>query len=207
MKELEDRIAREGTFLPGGILKVDSFINHQVDPILMQRTGQEIAHIFADQKAEITKVITVEASGIAPAMATALALGVPMVFVKKAKPSTMGNCYTTSVHSATKAKNYDLVIDQELLTSNDRLLYVDDFLANGNTSFGVLDLCQQSGARLVGLAFLIEKEFMEGRKRLLAEYPDLRIEIHFLVISPQVVLFYVNDGLLLRFLVCLVLYF
>lgn len=186
MKELEERIAREGTFLPGGILKVDSFVNHQIDPMLMQRTGQEIARLFADQKSVITKVITVEASGIAPAMAAALSLGVPMVFVKKAKPSTMGNCYSTTVHSATKAKNYDLVIDRAYLEADDRLLYVDDFLANGNTTFGVLDLCRQSGAQLIGAAYMIEKEFMEGRKRILSEYPDLRMESLAIVQSNEI---------------------
>jgi len=186
MKELDERIAREGTFLPGGILKVDNFINHQIDPMLMQRMGQEIAQLFADKKSKITKIITVEASGIAPAMATALALGVPMVFVKKAKPSTMGSCYSTSVHSATKAKNYDVVIDSKYLTGEDHLLYVDDFLANGNTTFGVIELCRQAGAKIEGLAYLIEKEFMEGRKRILAEYPEMRIESLSIVQSNEI---------------------
>lgn len=186
MKELEDRIASEGSFLPGGILKVDSFLNHQIDPMLIQRTGEEIARLFKDSTPKITKVITVESSGIAPAMAAALALRVPMVFVKKEKPSTMGNCYSISVHSATKAKNYNLVIDRKFLSENDQLLLVDDILANGNTTFGVLDLCAQAGAKLVAAAYLVEKEFMEGRKRLLSRFPDLRVESLAIVQSNEI---------------------
>lgn len=186
MQEFDERIAREGSFLPGGILKVDSFVNHQVDPMLMQRLGQEIASLFKAQEPRITKVITVESSGIAPALATAMALGVPMVFVKKAKPSTMGSCYTTTVHSATKAKNYDLVIDRAFLTPEDHLLLVDDILANGNTSFGVIDLCQQAGAHIECMAYLIEKEFMEGRKRLLSKHPNLRVESLAIVQSNEI---------------------
>lgn len=186
MKELEERIKSEGKFLPGGILKVDSFINHQIDAMLMQRIGQEIAQLFVRDAAKIDKIITIEASGIAPAMATALAMKKPMVFIKKAKPSTMQHCLTTQVHSATKAKNYDLVIGREFLKAGERVLLVDDFLANGNATFGVLDLCHQAGAELVGAAFLIEKEFMEGRKRILAKYPDLRIESLAIVQSNEI---------------------
>ena len=186
MKELEEKVAAEGKFLPGGILKVDSFINHQIDPLLMQRVGAEIARLFRDNEPKIDKVVTVEASGIAPAMAAALALGVPMVFFKKAKPTTMQRCYQTQVHSATKAKNYDIIVDCNYLKAGERVLLVDDFLANGNATFGVLDLCHQAGAELVGAAFLVEKEFMEGRKRILAKYPDLRIESLAIVQSNEI---------------------
>lgn len=184
MKELEERIAREGTFLPGGILKVDSFLNHQVDPMLMQRVGKEIAALF--RNAQITKVLTVESSGIAPAMSAALSLGVPMVFAKKAKPNTMDNCYRTSVHSATKSKNYDLLISRQFLTSSDEVLFVDDFLANGNATMAILDLCDQAGAKVVGAAYLIEKEFMGGRKLVQEQRPDLRMESLAIVQSNEI---------------------
>lgn len=184
MKELEERIAQEGTFLPGGILKVDSFLNHQVDPLLMQRTGQEIARLFRDVK--IDKVLTIEASGIAPAMAAALSLGVPMVFAKKAKPNTMENCYQTTVHSATKSKNYELLVSKQFLKNGDLVLLVDDFLANGNATMALLDLCQQAGANVVGAAYLIEKEFMGGRKLVQEHNPGLRIESLAIVQSNEI---------------------
>ncbi len=186
MKELEERVAREGHFLPGGILKVDTFINHQIDPALMQRMGQEIARLFAQTQPRINKVLTVESSGIAPAMFTALAMGVPMVFAKKAKPNTMGNLYQTSVHSATKGKNYDMIVSRDLLSADDNILLVDDFLANGNATLGVLDLCRQAGAHIVGAAYLIEKEFMEGRKRIREVQPDLHIESLAIVQSNEI---------------------
>lgn len=184
MKELEERITQEGTFLPGGILKVDSFLNHQVDPMLMQRVGQEIAMLF--KSANVNKIVTVEASGIAPAMSAAMALGVPMVFAKKAKPNTMDNCYQTSVHSATKSKNYDLLISKQYLTSRDRVLLVDDFLANGNATMAMLKLCNQAGAEVVGAAYLIEKEFMGGRKLVQEHYPSLRVESLAIVQSNEI---------------------
>ena len=174
MKTLEERIARDGRFLPGGILKVDGFVNHQIDPQLMMECGCEIAARMKELQA--TKIITVEASGIAPAVMAGLAMGLPVLFVKKAKPNTMQECYTTQVRSFTKAKNYDIVVSREYLGAGDRVLLVDDILANGNTALGVMDLCQQAGATLVGAAFLIEKEYMQGRLRLRDKQPDLIIE-------------------------------
>ncbi len=186
MKELEQRIAAEGQFLPGGILKVDSFLNHQVDPQLMNRVGQEIAALFRNADPRITKVLTVESSGIAPAMSAALAMGVPMVFAKKAKPNTVGACYSTSVHSATKGKNFDMLVSKELLDASDVILLVDDFLANGNATLGVLEICKQAGAQVAGAVYLVEKEFMEGRKRVHEQYPDLRMESLAIVQSNEI---------------------
>lgn len=176
MKALEDRIAKEGRFFPGGILKVDSFVNHQIDPQFMMEVGKEVAKLFAHPEKPITKILTVEASGIAPAMMTGLAMGLPVVFVKKAKPSTMEECYSTSVRSFTKAKNYDLLVDKQYLTKEDNVLFVDDILAHGHTCMASLELCRQAGASVEGIAFMIEKEFMDGRQRIHEQYPDLRIE-------------------------------
>ena len=138
MKELERRIAEEGKYLPGGILKVDSFINHKIDPKLMHNIGKEIAVMFANSG--ITKVMTVEASGIAPAIMVGLEMSLPVVYIKKAKPSTMDKCYTTVVHSFTKAKNIDLVLGTDMLSKGDKILFVDDFIANGNTTLAAIDL-------------------------------------------------------------------
>lgn len=184
MKELEERIAKEGKFLPGGILKVDGFINHKIDPNLMQNTGKEIARLY--KGTNINKVITVEASGIAPALMTGLELGVPVVYVKKAKPNTMKECYTTTAHSFTKAKNYELIVGRDVLGKDDKVLFVDDFLANGNTTLAVMELCKQAGAELVGCAFLIEKDFMQGSQRIHDQYPDMRIESLAIVQSREI---------------------
>lgn len=184
MKELDERIAREGKYLPGGILKVDGFLNHQIDTQLMQRVGQEIGQLYKD--GEINKIITVEASGIAPAVMAGLAMKVPVVFVKKEKPSTAGKCYATTVHSFTKAKNYDLVIDKGFLGKGDKVLFVDDFLANGNTSLAVMELCSQAGAEMKGMAFVIEKDFMQGRQRIREQYPELRVESLSIVQSREI---------------------
>ena len=185
MKELEDRIIREGHYLPGGILKVDGFVNHQIDARLMQEVGREVARIFKGDTS-INKIVTVEASGIAPAVMTGLAMGLPVVFVKKAKPNTMQACFTTSARSFTKAKNYDLVVSKEYLTKDDVVIFVDDFLSSGNSSLAVLELCQMAGAKVAGAAFMIEKEFMQGRLRIHKEHPDLRIESLAIVQSREI---------------------
>lgn len=184
MKELQERIKSDGQMLPGGILVVDSFINHQIDTSLMQRIGQDIAHRFRGK--EITKVLTIESSGIAPALTTSLALGVPMLTIKKAKPNTMGAYYSTTVRSFTKAKNYDLCVSQSYLGEKDHVLIVDDILANGHTALAALHLCEQAGAHVEGLAVCIEKDFMEGRKAIGQKYPDLTIESLAVVQSAEV---------------------
>ena len=136
MKALKDRILRDGKCLEGGILKVDSFINHQMDPILMKSIGVEFVRRFASEN--INKVITVEASGIAPAIMVGYLLELPVVFAKKKKPSTMDNMLVTSVYSFTKNRSYEVCVSKDFLCKGDRVLFIDDFLANGNAAKGIL---------------------------------------------------------------------
>ena len=164
MKSLIDRIFRDGRCLDGGILKVDRFINEQMDPDLMKQIAVEFFSRFA--RLGINKIMTVEASGIAPAVMLGYVMELPVVFAKKLKPSTMGSNLTTVVHSFTKDRDFTLYISREHLTPEDRVLFIDDFLAFGNTGLGVLDLCNQAGATLVGMGFIIEKEFQKGREVL-----------------------------------------
>ncbi|WP_313182902.1 xanthine phosphoribosyltransferase [Sphingobacterium siyangense] len=173
MKLLKDRILHDGKSLAGGILKVDNFINHQMDPLLMKSIAVEFVRRFADLP--INKIITIEASGIAPAIMLGYLLELPVVFVKKAKPATMADMYVSQVHSFTKNRTYDICVSKEFLTPSDNVLFIDDFLANGNAAFGMLDLVKQSGASVLGMGFIIEKSFQEGGKRL-RELSDLRIE-------------------------------
>ncbi|MDF2474651.1 MAG: xanthine phosphoribosyltransferase [Sphingobacterium sp.] len=173
MKLLKDRILNDGKSLAGGILKVDNFINHQMDPVLMKSIAVEFVRRFADLP--INKIITIEASGIAPAIMLGYLLELPVVFVKKAQPKTMGDMYVSQVHSFTKNRTYDICVSKEFLFPEDKVLFVDDFLANGNAAFGILELIQQSGASLLGMGFIIEKSFQEGGKRL-RELSGIRIE-------------------------------
>ena len=164
MKSLINRIIQDGHCLDGGILKVDRFINHQMDPYLMKQVAVEFMNRFAEAKP--TKILTVEASGIAPAVMLGYNMELPVVFAKKKKPSTMGGFLSTTVRSFTKQSEYTLIISKEYLTAEDRVLFIDDFLAFGNAGMGILDLCRQAGAELVGMGFIIEKEFQGGRKVL-----------------------------------------
>ena len=161
MKSLIDRIFKDGYCVDGGILRVDRFINEQMDPRLMKQVAVEFFSRFA--RSGVNKIMTVEASGIAPAVMLGYMMELPVVFAKKLKPSTMGANLSTVVHSFTKDADFTLYISREHLTPEDRVLFVDDFLAYGNTGIGVLDLCRQAGATLVGMGFLIEKEFQKGR--------------------------------------------
>lgn len=162
MKALIDRILRDGKCYPGGILKVDKFINHQMDPNLMKQIAVELIRRYAST--EINKIITVEASGIAPAIMMGFLLDLPVVFAKKKKPSTMADMLSTTVFSFTKQREYHIVISKEYLTKDDKVLFVDDFLAYGNAAKGIIDLCRQAGAELVGTGFIIEKAFQHGRE-------------------------------------------
>ena len=164
MKILINRILQDGHCLDGGILKVDRFINHQMDPSLMKQVAVAFFSRFAHLEA--TKIVTVEASGIAPAVMLGYMMELPVVFAKKQKPSTMGDSLVALVHSFTKDADCPLIISREHLRSDDRVLFIDDFLAYGNTGLAILDLCRQAGAELVGMGFLIEKEFQGGRKVL-----------------------------------------
>lgn len=166
MKELEDRILKDGRCLPGGILKVDNFINHQMDSWLMFQCAAEFMRLFADRK--IDKILTIEASGIAPAVLAGYLLRVPVVFAKKAVPKTMDAAYVTKVHSFTKQREYTVFVSKEYLNAGEHILVIDDFLACGNAAVGLADLCAQAGATVEGLGFLVEKAFQGGR-RLIAE--------------------------------------
>ena len=164
MKSLINRIIQDGHCLDGGILKVDRFVNHQMDPYLMKQVAVEFMNRFASAKP--TKILTVEASGIAPAVMLGYLMELPVVFVKKKKPSTLDDFYVSNVRSFTKQRDYTLIISREYLTADDRVLFIDDFLAYGNTSMGIIDLCRQAGTELIGMGFIIEKEFQGGRKLL-----------------------------------------
>ena len=160
MKALKERILKDGRCFPGGVLKVDSFINHQMDPVLMKSMAVEFVRRFADT--EINKILTVEASGIAPAIMVGYMLELPVVFAKKKKPSTMENMLVAEVYSFTKGTTYTVCVSRDYLQPGDKVLFIDDFLANGNAGKGMIDLVQQAGAELVGMGFLIEKAFQKG---------------------------------------------
>ena len=157
---LQARILRDGKCLPGGILKVDGVINHQIDPDLLEQMSVEFIRRFAS--VEFNKILTIEASGIAPAIMLGFLLHLPVVFAKKKKPSTMDNMLTTSVFSFTKNRSYDVCCSKDFLKPSDKVLFIDDFLANGNAAKGIIDLVQQAGAQLAGMGFLIEKSFQHG---------------------------------------------
>lgn len=164
MKLLKDRILNDGKCFPGGILKVDNFINHQMDPALMQKMAEELARRFSSH--DINKVMTIEASGIAPAIMVGAVLGVPVLFAKKSTPSTMQNMLVSEVYSFTKGRTYTVCVSRDYLTEGDRVLFIDDFLANGNAAKGILDMVSQAGAIMVGMGFLIEKGFQKGGEML-----------------------------------------
>ena len=167
LKVLKERILQDGRLMEGGILRVDSFVNHQMDPCLMKEAAAEFMHRFADLK--VNKILTIEASGIAPAVMLGYLMELPVVFAKKKIPSTMSQCYHTEVRSFTKQRSYNVVINKEYLTADDHVLFIDDFLAFGNAAIGIVDLCQQAGATIEGMGFLIEKEFQRGRELLQLE--------------------------------------
>jgi len=163
--ELIERIHRDGRNLGNGILKVDGFVNHQVDPMLMDACGRELAHRFASVGA--TKVLTAEISGIAPALTTALHLGLPVVYARKTTPITMPDqVFLTTAPSHTKGRMVELIVSPEYLAVGERILIIDDFLASGATIWGLVRLAQAAGATIVGIGTLIEKVFEGGRDLL-----------------------------------------
>ena len=172
MKELEEKILKEGHALSENILKVDSFINHQVDPVLMQHIGEAFAEHFKDQG--ITKVATIESSGIAPALMTALALNVPMLILKK-QPSKILNqdLYQTVVTSYTKGTSYELTLSKNFISENDHVLIIDDFLANGEAATGAIRLIRKAHATIAGVGILIEKSFQPGYEKLTEQGIDV----------------------------------
>ena len=162
MKTLEERILKDGYVLGENILKVDSFLTHQVDLNLMKEIGKVFADKFKD--AGITKVVTIEASGIAPALYTADALGVPMIFAKKSKNITMNEgILTAEVYSFTKQVSNTVSIASKYLSKQDKVLIVDDFLANGQAAKGLVEIVEQAGAKVEAIGIVIEKSFQDGR--------------------------------------------
>ena len=165
MKKLEERILRDGQVLGENILKVDSFLTHQVDFSLMKEIGQVFAEAVKD--AGITKVVTIEASGIAPAVYVAEALGLPMIFAKKAKNITMTEgILTAEVYSFTKQVTSTVSIAEKFLNSDDKVLIIDDFLANGQAAKGLITIIEQAGAQVESIGIVIEKSFQDGRQLL-----------------------------------------
>jgi xanthine phosphoribosyltransferase len=165
MDKLVERIKTHGNVLGEGVLKVDEFLTHQVDYELMREIGTVFAERF--QESGITKVVTIEASGIAPALYTAEKLQVPMIFARKAKSLTMDEeLLTASVYSFTKQVTSQVSISKKFLSSDDTVLIIDDFLANGQAAKGLIELCQQAGAKVVGIGIVIEKSFQTGRQLL-----------------------------------------
>lgn len=161
MKALEDKILKEGIVLPGNILKVASFLNHQLDVDFIMEMGKEIARLFKGE--EITKILTVETSGIAIAMGAAAEMHLPVVFAKKHKTGNLsGEMYKTVVHSYTHGVDYNIVVSCDFLKSDDKVLIIDDFLANGKALIGLIDIVNQAGATLVGCSTAIEKGFQGG---------------------------------------------
>jgi len=180
MDALKERILRDGENLGRGILKLDSFINHQVDPELMLEAGRELGAHFADIGA--TKVLTAEISGIAPALTTALTLGIPLLYARKTKPVTMTEpVYVEAAPSHTKGMSVFLMASPEFLTPQDRVLIIDDFLASGQTIHALVRMVRHAGAELVGIGALIEKAFEGGR----AELEPLGVPLHALAVISE----------------------
>lgn len=173
MKLLEERIKQDGRVIGTEVLKVDNFLNHQVNPALMKAMGDEFARLFADAK--VDKVLTVESSGIAPAVFTALALNVPMVFARKKKSLTLSeDHYTADVYSFTKQETNHVIVDKRFIQPGERLLLIDDFLANGQAVEGMMQIAEAADAEVVGVGIVIEKTFQKGRALL--DERDVRVE-------------------------------
>ena len=161
MKALEEKIIKEGKVLPGNILKVGSFLNQQLDVDFLSEIGEEIKNIYKD--CNVTKILTIEASGIALAVAAGMIMHVPAVFAKKGKSANVsGDVYKTIVHSYTHNSDYNVIVPKEYLSGDDCVVIVDDFLANGKALEGLIDIVNQSGAKLVGCTCAVEKGFQGG---------------------------------------------
>lgn len=173
MKALEEKILKEGKVYPGNILKVSSFLNHRIDADFVMEMGAEIARLF--EGSGVNKILTIEASGIAIAFAAASQMHVPFVFAKKNNTKNLNaDLYSTVVHSFTHGKDYNVVVSKEFLGPEDKVLIIDDFLANGAALIGLTDIVKQAGAECVGAAIAIEKGFQGGGDKLRAE--GMRIE-------------------------------
>lgn len=173
MKELEERIAQEGRIIDGRIIKVDGFLNHRIDTKLLNRMGKEFYRLFGDLG--VTKILTAEASGIAVAVIAAQYFDVPVVFAKKNQTKNIaGEVHTTKVESFTHGRVYDIIVAKEFLGKGDKVLIIDDFLANGKALEGLIALVRDSGAELVGAGIVIEKGFQVGGDLIRSE--GIRLE-------------------------------
>lgn len=166
MSYLQEKIIKDGIVLNNSVLKVDSFLNHQIDPTVMKEISNEFIEYFKEK--EITKIMTIEASGIAPAIRVASHLDVPMLFAKKTEPSTLSNedQFATNVHSFTKDKTSRVLVSKQYLSPDDKVLIIDDFLANGEAALGLINLVEQAEAEVVGVGICVEKSFQPGRAKL-----------------------------------------
>ena len=165
MKELKERILKEGKVLNETVLKVDSFLNHQVDAKLMYNMGTYFKEYFKNHS--ITRILTIESSGIAPTAMTAMQMDLPMVILKKQQSKTLnGNVYQTTVHSFTKVQDYELTLSKDCISKDDKVLIIDDFLANGEAALGAIRLVEEAGAKVAGIGIVIEKSFQVGRGKL-----------------------------------------
>jgi len=172
MELLEQHILKEGYALPGNVLKVDSFLNHQIDPELSLKMGEEFAAHFS--ASHIDRVLTIEASGIAIGLTTALKLGVPLVFARKKKSILMTEeTYSTEIYSYTKQETNMVSVLKNFLPAKENVLIIDDFLANGESALGLARLVEEAGSTVAGIGIVIEKSFQEGQKRLQAAGYDL----------------------------------
>lgn len=182
MKQLQEKIMKDGKVLSDQVLKVDTFLNHQIDPELMKAIGEEFANRFKDSG--VTKVLTIESSGIAPAMMTGLVLGVPVIFARKRKSLTMtDNLLTASVHSFTKNETNEISVSKDFLENGDKVLVIDDFLANGQVVLGLHDIIEQADAHLTGVGIVIEKGFQQGGTMIREN--DIRVESLAIIESLQ----------------------
>ena len=173
IRALEERILAQGKVLPGEILKVGDFLNQQIDPNLLMQMGEEIASLYKD--AGVTKILTIESSGIAVAFAAGYAMSVPVVFAKKhASINLSDGVLTSQVYSYTHQKTYDIVVSRDYITKDDTVLIVDDFLAKGNALKGLIEITDKAGAKLAGAAIAIEKGFQGGGDELRAK--GIRVE-------------------------------
>lgn len=165
MTTLNDRIKRDGIVVNESILKIDSFLNHQIDPLVISQIAEKLYDHY--KETGVTKILTIEASGIAPALMTAQQFEVPMLFAKKATPSTLlEEQYKTDIHSYTKNITNSVLVSKEYLSQNDVVLIVDDFLASGQAAMGLIDLVKQAGAKVAGVGICVEKSFQGGREEL-----------------------------------------
>ena len=165
MKSVEEKILQDGKVFPGGVLKVGAFLNHQIDVPFMKEIGKEFHRLFKDD--HITKILTIETSGIAIAVMCAAEFNVPVLFAKKHQTRNLTNdCYVAHIHSFTHGNDYEARVEKQFLNASDTVLVIDDFLANGAALDGLMEIISQAGARLAGCGIVIEKAFQEGGKRI-----------------------------------------